>query len=105
MTNSVYGFLQCDDENCKKMKSTLLHLQGCKKCCRCQNANCFTSRKLLEHWRSCVNINCFICSPIRPIVTLFLRNLFVNENVRTFVTRRFMWLIQFIVPVRHVFVM
>lgn len=52
---------QCPLTNCSQIKEIIQHLKKCSKNKKCKFPYCTSSRKVLVHFKDCVDIHCNIC--------------------------------------------
>lgn len=82
-----------DSPYCGTMKSVLAHIALCSLGRECTFPHCVSTRKLIGHWRTCMQLDCPICAPIRitndqpnltivsPVANLFLSNISIQTPV------------------------
>ena len=62
---------KCDAQNCKLMQEILLHLRSgeCPRNDSCTMQFCKSTRQIIQHWQTCNDVNCSVCSEVRRICT------------------------------------
>ncbi|XP_067944618.1 uncharacterized protein [Watersipora subatra] len=51
----------CVLNQCKITKTLLEHIRACRSGLRCTETNCREYRKLITHWKCCLNLDCGVC--------------------------------------------
>ena len=62
---------KCGVEWCGRMREILLHLRSgkCPRNDSCTMRSCNSSRKIIQHWQTCNDVNCPVCSEVRKMPT------------------------------------
>lgn len=58
---------KCTLRYCKIMKEVLIHMTTCRANGNCTSPNCWSSRQILGHWKSCIDFDCSVCLQFKPI--------------------------------------
>mmetsp|Transcript_25895 Transcript_25895/g.44237 ORF Transcript_25895/g.44237 Transcript_25895/m.44237 type:complete len:131 (-) Transcript_25895:172-564(-) len=53
--------------HCAKGKALCSHIRTCK-LQECKYKKCLTTREVLGHYKSCVDVTCKICGPVRSLI-------------------------------------
>jgi len=59
---SLINQKQCSLADCQSMKQVLNHMTMCVAGNKCRVTHCAQSRRMISHWRSCMESDCLICS-------------------------------------------
>ena len=63
---------KCEIQYCGRMREILLHLRSgdCPRNDSCQMRCCKSTRQIIQHWHTCNDVNCPVCSEVRKMSTL-----------------------------------
>lgn len=81
------------------MKETLLHIEHCSSGMQCStNHHCVGSRRIIHHWKNCLDVNCVLCCSYRKPIVTYLQEVFGNPRWKAEVLSKYSFCIRVLMP-------
>ncbi|VDK39859.1 unnamed protein product [Taenia asiatica] len=56
--------IHCNNPHCRIMQNVLRHLEECTAERNCPMQHCFSSRRIIKHWKNCISAECPLCGDL-----------------------------------------